>query len=117
MAGHNKLKCPTMTSGEPLASDNPAASAASLGQGGAKRKAEEALLSSNLVEAQRLRVDDDDIFDSAIFDAALAKPLNVFENFKTNPGGSPIPTMTKQVIPYVEYMLFQMLKRCVFFFH
>ena len=106
-----------MTSGEPLASDDPAASAASLGQGGTKRSAEEALLSSNLVEAQRLRVDDDDIFDSAIFDAALAKPLNVFENFKTNPGGSPIPTMTKQVIPYVDYTLFQMLKRCVFFFH
>ena len=55
-------KCPTMTRGEPLASDNPAASAASLGHG-AKRSAEEALCSSNVVKAQRPRVDVDEIVD------------------------------------------------------
>ena len=76
-AGHNRAKCPTLTSREPFASENQAAIGASLGQD-RKISAEEALLSSNVVQAQRLRVDDDDIVASAIFDAAPAKPLNVF---------------------------------------
>ena len=51
-------------------------------------------------------------------DERPAKPEaeEVFGYLHSSPASSPIPVVTKQVVPWVNYMLFEKMKRCVYFF-
>ena len=51
-------------------------------------------------------------------DGRPAKPEaeEVFGYLHSSPASSPIGVVTKHVVPWVDYMLFEKMKRCVYFF-
>ena len=77
-----------------------------------KRKADAASLGSPRDDTQRPRVD---VAAGVSAVQAPAKPLELWKHFETDPAGSPIHVITKQVAPYVEHMIHEKMKRCVFF--
>ena len=50
-------------------------------------------------------------------DERPAKPEaeEVFGYLHSSPASSPIPVVIKQVVPWVNHMLFEKMKRCVYF--
>ena len=81
-----------------------------------KRTADAASLGAGLVQAQRPRVSVEVLVGEASSQAP-AKLEKIFDYFETSPAGSPIEAVTKQVVPWVDHMLFEKMKRCLYFFH
>ena len=84
-----------------------------------KRSADAASLGGSTVASVRPRVEGGDAVSvgvASIQAPGPAKPEEIFEYFDSSPASSPIGVVTKQVVPWVDYMLFQKMRRCVYFF-